>query len=108
MLKWFRGLAVERGGANKFTPDLSKVSVTYKEDSAPSPTSGGTATRAFSGTETIYDTHGKLITLNSEVCMISGCGTSNKTVFFFGMSPEPRDGDIWKQLHAIRDTFRCR
>jgi hypothetical protein len=108
MLTWFRGLAVERGGANKFTPDLSKVSVTYKEDSAPSPTSGGTATRAFSGSETIYDTHGKLITLNSEVRMISGCGTSNNTVFFFGMSPEPRDGDMWKQLDAIRDTFRCR
>jgi PDZ domain len=107
MLTWFRGLAVERGGANKFTPDLSKVSVTYKEDPAPSPTSGGAATRAFSGTETIYDTHAKLITLNSEVRMISGCGPSNNTVFFFGMSLEPRDGDMWKQLDAIRDTFRC-
>jgi len=108
MLTWFRGLAVERGGANKFTPDLSKVSVTYKEDSASSPKLGGAATRAFRGTETIYDTHGKLITLNSEVRMISGCGASNNTVFFFGMSPEPGDGDIWKQLDAIRDTFRCR
>ncbi|MFZ3375305.1 MAG: hypothetical protein WA183_07110, partial [Chthoniobacterales bacterium] len=68
---------------------------------------GGTATRAFSGTATIYDTHGKMITLNSEVRMISGCGTSNNTVFFFGMSLEPRDGDMWKQLDAIRDTFRC-
>jgi hypothetical protein len=108
MSTWFRGLAVERGEANKFTPDLSKVSATYKEDSAPSPTSGGTVTRAISGTETIYDTHGKLITLNSEVRMIAGCGTSNNTVFFFGMSREPRDGDMWKQLDAIRDTFRCR
>jgi len=107
MLTWFRGLAVERGAANKFTPDLSKVSVTYKEDSAPSRTLGGAATRAFSGTETIYDTHGKIITLNSEVRMISGCGTSNNTVFFFGMSLEPRNGDTWKQLDAIRDTFRC-
>jgi hypothetical protein len=107
MLTWFRGLAVERGGANKFTPDLSKVSVTYKEDSAASRTLGGAATRAFSGTETIYDTHGKIITLNSEVRMISGCGTSNNTVFFFGMSLEPRDGEMWKQLDAIRDTFRC-
>ena len=65
-------------------------------------------TRAISGTETIYDTHGKLITLNSEVRMIAGCGTSNNTVFFFGMSREPRDRDMWKQLDAIRDTFRCR
>jgi hypothetical protein len=107
MLTWFRGLAVERGGAYKFTPDLSKVSVTYKEDSAASRTLGGAPTRAFSGTATIYDTHGKIITLNSEVRMISGCGTSNNTVFFFGMSLEPRDGDMWKQLDAIRDTFRC-
>ncbi|HWY51550.1 MAG TPA: PDZ domain-containing protein [Chthoniobacterales bacterium] len=107
MLTWFRGLAVERGANYKFTPDLSKVSVTYKEDSAPSLTLGGAATRAFSGTETIYDTHGKLITLNSEVRMISGCGTSNNTVFFFGMSLEPRDGEMWKQLDAIRDTFQC-
>jgi hypothetical protein len=107
MLTWFRGLAVERGAANKFTPDLSKVSVTYKEDPATSRTPGGAATRAFSGTETIYDSHGKIITLNSEVRMISGCGTSNNTVFFFGMSLEPRDGDMWKQLDAIRDTFRC-
>jgi PDZ domain-containing protein len=108
MLTWFRGLAVERGGTYKFTPDLSKVSVTYKEDSAPPRTIGGTATRAFNGTETIYDTHGKIITLNSKVRMISGCGTSNNTVFFFEMSLEPRDGDMWKQLDAIRDTFRCR
>jgi hypothetical protein len=107
MLTWYRGLAVERGGAYKFTPDLSKVSVTYKEDSAPSRTFGGTATRAFSGTATIYDTHGKIITMNSEVRMISGCGTSNNTVFFLGMSLEPRDGDMWKQLDAIRDTLRC-
>ena len=107
MLTWFRGLAVERGGANKFTPDLSKVSVTYKEDSAPSQTFGGTTTRAFSGTAIIYDTHGKIITLNSEVRMISGCGTSNDKVFFFGMSLQPRNGDMWKQLDAIRDTVRC-
>jgi hypothetical protein len=107
MLTWYRGLAVQRGGNYKFTPDLSRVSVRYKEDSAPSPTLGGTATRAFSGTATTYDTHGKIITLNSEVRMISGCGTSNNTVFFFGMSLEPRDGDMWKQLDAIRDTFRC-
>ena len=107
MFTYYRGLAVERGGANKFKPDLSKVSVTYKEDSATPRTLGGAATRAFSGTATIYDTHGKIITLNSEVRMISGCGKSNSTVFFFGMSLEPRDGDMWKQLDAIRDTFRC-
>jgi hypothetical protein len=52
------------------------------------------------------DDHGKIITLNSEV-LISGCGTSSHTAFLFAQSLEPRDGEMWKQLDAIRDTFRC-
>jgi hypothetical protein len=107
MVEYFRGLAGERGRNYGFTPDLSKVSASYKEDLATLRTFGGSAARAFSGTVTIWDTHGKIITLNSEV-LISGCGTSNSSVFFFGMSLEPRDGDMWKQVDAIRDTFRCR
>lgn len=103
---YFRGLAVERGQNYGFTPDLSKVSATYKEDSAASRMFGGAAARTFSGTVTIWDTHAKLITLNSEVA-ISSCVASNATAAFFGMSLEPRDGDMWKQLDAIRDTFRC-
>jgi PDZ domain len=105
MLTYFRGLAEERGRTYQFTPDLSKVSAKYQEDSAAPRTFGGAPARAFSGNVTIWDTHGKTITLNSEV-LISDCGTSN-TNFFFGMSLEPRDGDIWKQLDAVRDTFRC-
>jgi len=107
MLAWFRGLAVERGTNYKFTPDLSNVSVTYMEDRAAPRRPGSAAARSFSGTATIYDTLGKLITLNSEVLIVSGCGTSNSTAFFFGMSLQPRDGDMWKQLDAIRDTFQC-
>jgi hypothetical protein len=103
---YFRGIAEERGRNYGFTPDLSKVSATYKEDAGTSPTFGGAAARAFSGTLNIWDTHGKVITLNSEV-LISGCGTSNYTAFFFAQSLEPRDGAMWKQLDAIRDTFRC-
>ena len=106
LLTYFQGLAEERGQNNGFTPDLTKVSATYKEDSAASPTFGCVPARALSGTVTIWDTHGKTITLNSEV-LISGCGTRDHTTFFFGMSLEPRDGDMWKQLDAIRDTFRC-
>jgi hypothetical protein len=26
---------------------------------------------------------------------------------FFGMSLEPRDGEMWKQIDAVRDTFHC-
>ena len=106
MVTYFRGLAEERGRNNGFTPDLSKISATYKGDRVAPPTFGGASARAFNGTVTIWDTHGKLITLNSEV-LISACGTPDHTAFFFGMSLEPRDGEMWKQLDAIRDTFRC-
>jgi hypothetical protein len=106
VLIYFRGIAEERGRNYGFTPDLDKVSATYREDSTVSPTFGGAPARAFSGTVTIWDTHGKTITLNSEV-RISGCGTSDHTAFFFGMSLEPRDGDMWTRIDAIRDTFRC-
>jgi hypothetical protein len=107
MVAYFRGIAEERGRNYGFTPDLSKVSATYKGDGGTSNAFGGAAARAFSGSLSIWDTHGKIITLNSEV-LISDCGTSSHTAFFFAQSLEPRDGAMWKQLDAIRDTFRCR
>jgi len=107
VLAYFRGIAEERGRNYGFTPDLAKVSANYTEDATTSPTFGGAAARAFSGKINIWDTHGKIIALNSEV-LISSCGTSDHTGFFFGMSEEPRDGEMWKQVDAIRDTFRCR
>jgi hypothetical protein len=105
-LAYFRGIATERGRNYKFTPDLSKVSATYKEDLAGSQKFGGAPARTFSGVLNIYDTHGKVITLNSEV-LISICGTSDHTVVFFGQSLEPRAGEMWKQIDALRDTFHC-
>ncbi len=107
LLAYFRGIAEERGKNYGFTPDLSRVSATYQEDAGTSHTFGGAAARAFSGILTIYDTHGKVITLNSEV-LISECGTSTSTMVFVGNSLEPRDGEMWKQIDAIRDTFRCK
>jgi PDZ domain len=106
MLVYFRGLAEERGRTHGFTPDLSKVSANYHEDAAAPRKFGGTPARTFSGTVSIWDTHGKVITLNSEA-VAATCPGSNHTAVFFGMSLQPRDGDIWKQLDAIRDTFRC-
>jgi hypothetical protein len=111
MVTYFRGLAEERGRNYGFTPDLSKIAASYREDPGTSQTLGGASAKALSGTVTIWDTHGKLITLNSEV-LISTCGTADHTAFFFGMSMEPRDGgtrdgSIWKEIDAIRDTFRC-
>ena len=106
-LAYFRGIAGERGRNYHFTPDLSQVSAMYEEDSGPSRKWGGAAARAFSGTLHIYDTYCKIITLHSEV-LISTCGTPDHTAFFFGQSLEPRDGEMWKQLDTVRDTFRCR
>ena len=105
-LAYFRGIATERGRNYKFTPDLSKVSASYQEDSAASQKFGGAPAKAFGGVLNIYDTHGKIITLNSEV-LISTCGTLDHTAIFFGQSLEPRDGEMWKQINALRDTFHC-
>jgi hypothetical protein len=107
MLTYFRGIAEERGRTYEFTPDLSKVSAAYHEDPVASQTFGGAAAQAFSGILNIYDTHGKVIALNSEV-LISDCGSSSNTFLFVGNSLEPRDGDMWKRIDAIRDTFKCR
>lgn len=107
MLVYFRGLAEERSKNYGFTADPSKVTAAYKEEPAASRKFGGAAAREFSGTVSIWDTHGKVITLNSEVVAVV-CPGSNHTAMFFGMSLEPRDGEMWKQIDAIRDTFQCK
>ncbi|HMF10149.1 MAG TPA: PDZ domain-containing protein [Thermoanaerobaculia bacterium] len=106
MLTYFRGLAQERGRNFGFTPDLSKVTASYREDPAASRTYGGAPARTFSGTVSIWDTHGKVIRLQSEVAAAQ-CPGSGHTALFFGMSLEPRDGTVWKEIDAVRDTFRC-
>jgi len=107
MVVYFRGLAQERGRNYGFTPDLSKVSASYQDDPTGSRTFGSATASVFTGTVTIWDTRGKLITLNSEV-VTTVCPATNHRAMFFGMSLEPRDGSMWKQLDAVRDTFQCR
>jgi len=106
MLVYFRGLAEQRGKNYGFTPDLSRVSASYGPDPQGVKAFGGVAPRTFSGTVTIYDTHGKTITLNSEV-VASVCPGTGHTAYFFGMSMEPRGKPIWQQLDAVRDSFHC-
>jgi hypothetical protein len=106
MLVYFRGLAGERGRNYGFAPDSSKVAASYTEDAGAQRKFGGAAARTFSGTVTLWDTHGKLITLNSEV-VAAVCPGSNHTAMFFGMSLEPRDGEMWKQIDLVRDSFHC-
>ena len=104
--EYFRGLAEERGRIYGFTPDLSKVSATFEEESGTGRRFGGSAARAFRGGVDLWDTYGKLITLNSQVT-ISDCGTASHTLLFYAMSRQPPDGEIWKQIDAVRDGFRC-
>jgi hypothetical protein len=107
MLMYYRGLAEERGKNYGFTPDLSRIGAEYKVDPQGPQKFGGESARSFTGTVSIYDTHGKIIELNSQVvsCVCPGSG---HTAAFFGLSLEPRTAPIWKKLDAIRDSFRCR
>ena len=105
MVAYFRGLAEQRGRNNKFTPDLSKIMASYRESAGPQ-TFGGEAAKNFAGTVTLYDRHGAVITLYSEV-VTSFCSAAGETPVFFSMSKEARPAALWKQLDAVRDGFRC-
>lgn len=105
MVIYFQGLAEQRGRNNKFTPDLSKVTASYRESAGPD-SFGGAAAKNFAGTVTLYDRHGSLITLHSEV-VTSVCPAAGETAVFFSMSKELRPAALWKQFDAARDGFRC-
>jgi PDZ domain len=106
MITYFRGLSEQRGKNHGFTPDPSQIAATYNSDSSGVHALGGAAATSFEGVVTIYDARGKLIKLNSEV-VTSLCPGSNHTAAFFGMSEQPRPEGIWKQIDAVRDSFRC-
>jgi hypothetical protein len=106
MVVYFQGLAEQRGRNHGFKPDLSQLSASYTVDPAGPQTLGGTTARSFQGVVTIYDPTGKLIKLNSEV-VAAACPGSGRTIVFFGMSQEPRQGAIWKPIDAVRDSFAC-
>ena len=105
MVTYFRGLAEQRGRNNKFTPDLTKVAAGYRK-SEGRRSFGGEPAKNFAGAVTLYDRHGALITLHSEV-ITSVCPKTGNTAVFFSMSREPRPAALWTQLDAVRDGFRC-
>jgi len=106
MVVYFQGLAEQRGKRNGFQPDASKVAASYSADPAGPQNFGGATASSFKGVVSIYDTHGKVIDLNSEV--VTGvCPGSDHTVAFFGMSMQPRQEGIWKSIDTVRDSFRC-
>ena len=106
MVTYFRGLAEQRGRNNHFTPDLSKVAAEYHEAIDGPRTFGGEAAKEFTGSVTIYDRHGSVITLHSEV-VTSVCAAAERRAVFFSMSKEARPGALWTQLDAVRDGFKC-
>jgi PDZ domain len=106
MVTYFKGLAEQRGRNNKFSPDLSQIRAQYASSSNGSSTFGTAAAANFSGTVTLYDRRGKVMSLYSEVSS-SYYGDSHTGVFF-GMSKEPRPAALWLQIDAIRNGFRYR
>lgn len=106
MIAYFRGLAEQRGRNNHFVPDLSKVAAEYSDSDRGPQTFGGAPAKSFNGSVTIYDRHGQVITLNSEV-VASVCSAADHTAVFFSMSLAPRPAALWSQLDAVRDGFKC-
>jgi hypothetical protein len=106
MVTYFKGLAEQRGRNNKFSPDLSQIKAQYASSSNGPSTFGGAAATNFSGTVTLYDRRGKVISLYSEVS--SSYYGDGHTAVFFAMSKEPRPSTLWSQLDAIRNGFRYR
>ena len=106
MVIYFRGLAEQRGRNNNFSPDLSQIKAHYESSPNGPSAFGGVASTNFRGTVTLYDRHGKVISLYSEVS--SSPYVDDHTAVFFAMSKEPRPSALWSQLDAIRDGFRYR
>jgi hypothetical protein len=106
MVIYFRGLAEQRGRNNNFKPDLSQITAQYATSDAGPSTLGGSPANRFSGTVTLYDRHGNIISLHSEVTS-SYCADGH-TAVFFAMSKEPRPSPLWSQLDAVRDGFQFR
>ena len=64
----------------------------YRESAGPR-TFGGPAAKNFAGTVTLFDRHGAVITLHSEV-VTSFCAAAGDTPVLFSMSKEARLGGI--------------
>ena len=67
MVVYFKGLAQQRGHNNHFEPDLAQTAAHYSNEQT-SQLGGKPATR-FSGAVRLYDRHGNIISLYSEVTL---------------------------------------
>lgn len=95
-----KGISEERGRTRKFAADLNRVSVSWAADGAKA---GG---QSFHGDATFYSPAGELLTLHGEASL-QFCANANRTAGVFILSPQESGAGIWKDLRAIRESFRC-
>jgi hypothetical protein len=100
LLTYYKGISEERGRTRKFTPDLNRVSVSWAADARQA------GVQSFHGDAIFYDPAGDLLTLHGEAS-IQFCGSANRTAGIFILSPQDPGAAIWKDLRAIRESFRC-
>lgn len=103
MVTYFRGLAEQRGRNNGFEPDPGQISAKYAGFTGRASSFGGEAARVFTGTVTLYDVHGTLTSLHSEVTF--SYSPDGHTAVFFAMSKEPRPSTLWVQLDGAPGQF---
>ncbi len=96
LFDYYRGLSQDFAQEGKLTVDLSRVSVTLKEE-------GG----LFRGDISTYSFTGKLILLHTDA-VIRPCSDSDHTVIFFSLTPQDRSQPVWKTMKSIGDSFVCK
>ena len=89
-----------------FKPELSQIKAQYLSWSTGPSSFGGEAGTNFRGVVTLYDRHGKVISLYSQVS--ASYYDDGHMAVFFAMSKEARPSVLWSQLDAIRDGFQYR
>lgn len=96
LFDYYRGLSQDFAQEAKLTVDLSRVSVTLKQE-------GG----LFRGDIATYSFTGKLILLHADA-VVRPCANSDHTVIFFSLTPQDRSRPVWKTMKTIGDSFVCR
>jgi len=103
LLTYYKGISEERGRTRKFSTDLNRVLVAFSTSAADGPKAG---VQSFQGDAVFYDPAGELITLHGEASL-QFCANANRTAGVFILSPQEPGAAIWKDLRAIRESFRC-
>jgi membrane-associated protease RseP (regulator of RpoE activity) len=104
MIAYFQGLSKQRGERLGFRPDASKITASFHEGGQT--TLGSQPASFWSGNVTVYDTHGQVVALSSEISA-TACPNSGHSLLYFAMSKEPRPAALWNQLDAVKRTIQC-